>query len=559
MKKIIYILLLFAVFTSCEDFLDTESYTKQNTANFPANVADAEKMLTGIYSAFNRAMNSVSTTHFYVAELASDDRFGGGGETDYLMQAIDRLKNYGQSAFSAFWTARYEGISRANTALATMDNCEGWNSEAQKKQFEGEVRFLRAIFYFELAQIFGEVPLVVNTEAVNLPKSPAENIFALIAYDLQKAIELMYDEPYTSVASGHATKWAAEALMARAFLFYTGYYGKDALPLSDEGGEVVGSISKSQITGWLEDCINNSGHDLVSDFRNLWPINNAITAPNYPASTGLWEGNGNKEAVFAVKFGATQLHTDYFGYSNQYDLYFSPRSPNGTAGTFPYGQGWGAGPVNTKLWTEWDSSDPRRDASIAYLPGEYGASYNWGADDQMEETGYWQKKYVAVTAYNGDGVLQYSYAILSDGAMANFMIAHTQELVLIRFADVLLMHSELAQTADGINRVRGRVGLSDVTYSLDNLKKERRWELAFEGVRYFDLMRWGDAADVLDMQANVTIKNKNVDAAMKSGYSARYNATGGFWPIPDVEIALSAGVLKQNKGWGTSDAEFTIW
>jgi hypothetical protein len=555
--------LLFAVFTSCEDFLDTESYTKQTTAKFPANVADAEKMLTGIYSTFNRSMSGVivTTTPFYVSELASDDRFGGGGETDKLMQAIDHLMNSGIDAFESFWSVRYSGISRANTAFATLDNCEGWADEAEKKQFRGEEHFLRAMFYLDLAQIFGEVPLVITTEAVNLPKAPAENIFALIAYDLQEAINLTYNKPYTSTTSGHATKWAAQAMMARAFLFYTGYYNKTELPLADADGEIVGSISKSQVITWLEDCINNSGHDLVSNFRNLWPINNKYTAKNWSKSTGGWEGNGHKETVFAVKFGAIPLSMN-FGYSNQYDLYFSPREPNTGEKIFPYGQGWGGGPVNTKLWEEWDSSDPRREASIVYLPGEYPAAYSWGGDKQMEETGYWQQKYIAVAAYDDAGVWYPSYACIEDGTVANLMIAHTQELVLIRFADVLLMHSELAQTADGINTVRGRVGLPGVTYTLDNLKKERRWELAFEGVRYFDLMRWGDAADALAKQEGVAIQNSAVPTTMKAmggGYKARYEATGGFWPIPDTEITLSAGVLKQNKGWGTPDAEFTNW
>ena len=113
-----------------------------------------------------------------------------------------------------------------------------------------------------------------------------------------------------------------------------------------------------------------------------------------------------------------------------------------------------------------------------------------------------------------------------------------------------------------MNRVRLRAGLEPVSYSLDAIKRERRWELAFEGLRYFDLMRWGDAAEKLAAQEGVAIKNRGVDAVMRGfggGYRARYEATGGFWPIPNTQVELSDGVLTQNAGWGTPDAEFTGW
>jgi len=405
--------------------------------------------------------------------------------------------------------------------------------------------------------------LIIKTEAENLPKSPAEVTYGQIASDLSNAIELMNSTPYISTEPGHATKWAAQALMARVFLFYTGYYKKDELPLPE------GSIIRSQVIGWLDDCITNSGHDLVSDFRNLWPYTNEYTVEHYDFTKDkglMWEDDGNKESVFAVKFGTSVDWGDQFklGYSNQFNLHFGLRSNNGGVSTFPFGQGWGAGPVNSELWNEWNMKEPndiRRTASILNVETELD-SYEYGADTQMEETGFWQKKYVPITAYDSDGAFTISYAILKDEAQVDYQRAHTQDLVLIRFADVLLMHSELTQDAAGINKVRSRVGLSPITYSIDALKKERRWELSFEGLRYFDLMRWGDAAEKLAAQEGVAIKNRGVDTVMKGfggGYRARYEATGGFWPIPYSQVELSDGVLTQNAGWGTPDAEFTGW
>ncbi len=563
MKRILYLIALIVMLSGCEKFLDSESYDKKNTGNFPVTVADANLMITAIYSTLSSAISNASNTHFYVSELASDDRFGGGGENDRDMHGLDHLMNTQPDRFESYWTARYQGIFRANTAIETMDQVTGWDSENQHNQLLGEAYFLRALFHFELSQMFGDIPLVTTSTVENIPRTPASETYGQIATDLQTAISLMASTPYTSIASGHATKWAAQALMARVFLFYTGYYQTSELPLIDGG-----SISKTEVISWLDDCIQNSGHDLVSDFRNLWPYSNAYTAEDYDYASDnnlTWEGDGHKETVFAVKFGTlVDWGGDYtLGYSNQYNLHFSLRSNNGQQGTFPFGQGWGAGPVNTNLWAQWRQQEPndiRRTASIIDVDNDLD-DYIYGADSQMEETGFWQKKYIAVTAYDGNSLIP-SYAILQDGAQTDFQLAHTQDLVLIRFSDVLLMHSELTETATGITRVRARVNLPAVAYSLQNLKQERRWELAFEGLRYFDLMRWHDAADALASQEGVAIKNKGIDTQMRGfggGYRARYEATGGFWPIPQSQIALSEGLLTQNPGWGTPAAEFPGW
>jgi hypothetical protein len=570
MKKIIYTgLVIFTTlsFWGCESFLDSQNYTKKDSGNVPTTVKDAEQMLTGIYSTLQKAVEFPVETHFYMAELASDERFGGGGENDKDMQGLDRLMNTKPDRFANFWSARYQGIYRANLAITGMDKCIECTDD-QKKQFLGEAYFLRALFYFELAQMFGEVPLVITTEPVNLPKASADEIYAQIAYDLIQAIDLMYNRPSTAAESGHATKWAAEALMARVFLFYTGYYNKESISVAGESG---GSVTKTQVISWLEDCISNSGHGLISDFRNLWPYGNEFTNSDYKYAKDnnlLWAGDGNKETVFAIKFSIKGAwgNENSIGQSNQLALHFGLRGPNGEVNTFPYGVGWGAGTVNTILWSDWRSAEPndiRRVASILDITTEL-ADYSWGADNQMEETGFWQKKYMPIKAYNKQtGKLDISYSVQKDNYQGgDYQLANTQDLVLIRFADVLLMHSELKQDAANLNLVRARVGLPAVGYSLDAIKRERRFELAFEGLRWFDIMRWGDAPALLAKQEGVSFKNKNVDAVNKAfggGYKARYEATGGFWPIPETQISLSEGVLLQNKGWGIPEAEFTGW
>jgi hypothetical protein len=568
MKKIIYIYVAAAslLLMSCEDFLDTSNYTKKDTSNFPETVEDAEQMLTGIYSNLNYSTASPQTSYFYAAELASDDRFGGGGENDKLMQALDLLMNYQSNMLEEFWKVRYKGIFRANMALETLDNCSGYESDEQKNQMKGEAYFMRAFFYFEMASFYGQVPLVVTTDPVNLPKAEPDELYGQIASDLKNAISLMASKPYTYVESGHATKWAAEALMARVFLFYTGFYSKSELPLA-EGG----SVSKTEVVAWLEDCIKNSGHELVADFRNLWAYTNKYTVEDYAYTKGKglkWvedDGGVNPETLFSIKYSNFPSWSTTIGYSNQYVLHFGLRGGQAYANTFPFGQGWGAGPVNPTLWTDWKAAEPndmRRQASIIDLPNDLPGYAKGGWVDFVQETDFWQKKYSPVTSKNADGTYNSSYSVAMYGTAENFQLDNTQDLVLIRLADVYLMHSELTETNTYLNKVRKRAGLPDEAYSLENIQKERRWELAFEGVRWNDIRRWGIAGDVLEKQIGQPCYFKGVPGVTKSfggGYKARYNATKGFFPIPENQISLSEGVLKQNAGWGTNDAEYSGW
>ena len=562
LSKLLYVALAGVLFAGCEDFLDTESYTKKNTGNFPQTPTDAEQMVTAIYSCLNKVNENPSSTTFILAEMASDDRLGGGGTGRSDNQGYDHLMRINDTQQDHLWSVRYNGVYRANLALETLGNVTGWENEDELNTRLAESYFLRAYFYFDLSRVFGEVPLVLHTEPANLPKSPAATTYAQIASDLKNAIELMPVQRYDAVESGRVTKWAAEALMARVFLFYTGYYEQEALPLPDGS-----SVTRSEVVTWLEDCIANSGHDLVDDFRSLWPYCNEYTAQDYPYARDNdlhWAGDVNEEVVFAIKCSNMGDWGTTIGYSNQYCLYYGFTAPNGEENTYPFGVGWGVGPVNAQLWTQWEEDEPddiRREGSIIdiekELPNIDPESFrNW-----MEATGYWQKKYIPINCHDANGALTL-YSCLVYGTNYNFQLAHTQDLVVMRFADVLLMHSELTGTDTGLNRVRERAGLEPVSYSLEALKKERRYELAFEGIRWFDLMRWHDAADALEAQVGSPIISMEEPAQMKDfgvGYRKRYEQTGGFWQIPRTQIDLSNGVLTQNPGWDTEDCEYWGW
>lgn len=552
MKKIWIYSIIALLLSGCENFLDTENLTKKDNSNFPKSAADAETALTGVYALLREMTPGEDGQSFFLtAELLSDDRFGGGGPDDRRMHAVDRLKKVDDNMFADVWKQDYRAIYRCNMLLSSMDAIE-WENEGVRNKLEGQTRFLRAYFYFDLCRLFGTVPLITSTEPVNNPRAAAADLYALIASDLKTAIEQLPSTRYSAANNaelGRATKWAAEALLARAYLFYTGYYQQESMPLPE------GSLSKTDVITYLDDCINSSGHDLVGDFRNLWPYSNVYTKKDYKYAQDndlewVGEEGGNIETVFAIRY-SSKATWDYPWYNNEVCLYSSPREPASVDDIFPFGIGWGVGTVNSKLWENWPSKDLRREASIMSVEKEM-PNYGWGADKQMNETGYLQKKYMAVNAYNDDGESVNYSRILYPEIDSDYQLNNTQDLVIIRFADVLLMAAELKKDAAPLNRVRARVGLDPVAYSEEALRNERHWELAFEGLRYYDLLRWGIAGEALSQQNGVKVLDNMVETRMDmNDIAQRLEATKGLMPLPKTQIDLSAGVLEQNPGWGS--------
>lgn len=563
-KKIKYIIAsLFCVmlFAACDDFLDTDNLTMKDTSNFPLNETDAFQMVNGIYAVMNRNLADPEEDPFFIFDIASDDRLGGGSQSNIGAQGVDRLMNAYVDWMKPLWQQRYAGINRANNALESIDNVTNWTSETTKKQYLCEIYFLRAWYYFNLAQVFNGVPLVLSTVPQNLPRSTADEVYAQIASDLKNAIEIGPSTKYPDFGEGRVSKWAAEGMMARVWLFYTGFYQKSELPLA-EGG----SVSKSQVVAWLEDCIQNSGFGLVSDQRNLWPYTNPYTAKDYlydQENNLNWETDENKESMFAIKMSnkAGWSADDHLRHNRIVEFY-GLRKTNESA--FPFSvQGYSNGPVCERLWTDWAedpdyAGDYRRVGSICDRAVEI-PNYPGDKAKEVENTNLLAKKYIGCEAYNEDHSGRYlSYAYYY-GSENNRQSGLTQSLVWLRFADVLLMHAELSDGKviyngkNGVNAVRQRAGLGDIPYSLANLKKERRYELCFEALRWNDLRRWGDVAEKVKNQVGNKILNQGIagEYAFTNDFMQRYKDTGGgFFKIPEDQVTLSEGVLEQNPGWG---------
>jgi hypothetical protein len=578
MKKIFLLILTVVVLAGCsESFLDTSPLTSKTNNDFYQTPGDMDMALTAAYvTMVSCPSDQVLVGYpFVTSELMSDDRFGGGGDNDIDPRAICDFKIDRADMYLSAWKRYYVGIFRVNMIIENIDK-PAWTSAAEKGKIEGQALFLRAMFYFDLSREFGEVPLIIETKPANLPKAPAAQTYAQIATDLKAAIETFPSVPYSSALygdMGRANKWTAEALMARVFLFYTGYYGVADLPLV--GG---GTVTKDEVIDWIEDCRDNSGYMLMPEFRNLWPYAVADSAHSgkpykYTVDNDLhWyeEEGANFETMYALKFSTFADWGTSIYYSNQMNLFFGWRAYSYKGAM---GEGWGMGTVNTKLWDAWSDSDIRKRGSICKVddPAEgIDASYGLGTDfhdKQMDETGYWQKKYRPINVWALSHAVApavptlewHNYSVDLYNAPRNMQLDNMQDIVLIRFADVLLMHSELTETAAGIDAVRARVGLAPIgAYTLEALQDERRFELAFEGVRYYDLLRWygkdnlAGLETLLESQNGVATFNNGVWGT-KKGVDFR-PITGGFLQIPNQEVQLSEGVLVQNPGWETGVA-----
>ena len=562
-KNILYLIaasLCVMFLAGCDDFLDTQNLTKKDTSNFPVNETDAFQMVNGIYAVMNRNLADPEEDPFFIFDIASDDRLGGGSQSNIGAQGVDRLMNAYVNWMNPCWSNRYKGINRANSALETIDNVTEWSASTKKEQLLSEIYFLRAWYYFNLAQVFNGVPLVLSTEPVNLPRNTPDEVYAQIASDLKASIEHGPAQKYQLLGEGRANKWIAEGMMARVWLFYTGYYGKSDLPLA-EGG----SISKAQVVTWLEDCIQNSGYGLVSDQRNLWPYTNPYTAKDYPYAKDNnlnWETDENKECMFSIKMSNKGgWSADSQLRHNRIVEFYGLRKT--TAAAFPFSvQGYSNGPVCEKLWTDW-AADPdykddyRRVGSICDRLVEI-PDYPGDKAKEVENTNLLAKKYIGCEAWNEDHSARYLSYGYYYGSENNRQTGLTQAITWLRFADVLLMHSELTDGKtiyngkSGMNAVRARAGLPDISYSLAALKKERRYELCFEAIRWNDLRRWGDVQEIVKNQVGNKILNEKYTGEFKFtvDFMQRYQATGGFFKIPEDQVTLSEGVLEQNPGWG---------
>ena len=611
MKK--YILSSLAVlaatlFISCNDALDTDPrVTEMTGATFPGKPADVESELTAIYSIMSTLgggdNSGLLNNPFYWWSLMSDDCYGSGGLQDNVAKSLHHFTTASSNQYEFNFTLLYGGISRCNNTIETIDNVDWTNNEAVRGQLLGEAYFMRGLYYMWLSQLYGDIPLItatVITDEMMQQASAEEAIYPQIISDFVSAKNLM--KPERANGSGHADKYCAEGFLARAYMFWAGFYkgveelknGGPDIELVEQEGCKGGKLTKTDVVNGLKDIVANGGYQLRPDFRSLWQYSNsyllaeALDGKNhhydYIADMNKADcfdmpgnGNGNTEELFQIQFmnasnwsiGGTYCNPRM--YSNYLSCFWGLRNgatnDNGKRDkTYPFNQGWGQGTPSCNLWQDWPDNDPRKRASLIDLDNEL-ESYTYEKDD-CEESGYAVKKYADVNldanpADNDSWWKQapgYSSSSLDNPQQGD----HFEDFYLMRYSDVLLMLTELTGEASYMNQVQKIRGVPQTGYSLKNVQDERRWEFALEGLRFNDMRRWSGckkhsessyAAVALDKQAGqqITCLGKKKSQTMKQmtgvGWKKRYADTQGFLPKPQSQINIMKGALKQNPGW----------
>ena len=612
-----------AIFTSCDDMLDTDPrVTDATSATFPGKIADVEALNTATYSIMNTmgGGDPDNQNPFLWWEVMSDNCFGSGGLQDNKVKSLHHLVQMNSNQYEQPFVLLYGGINRANNQIETIDNVDWTGNEAKRNQLLGEGYFMRGLYTLWLTQLYGDVPLITATlitEEMKAQVSAEEVIYPQILSDFVSAQNLMSTEK----SSGHANKYVAEAFMARAYMFWAGFYKKvadlstgsaPAIDLVEQEGCTAASLSQADVVSALRDIVSSGAYGLLEDYRSLWQYSNSYVWDETQKALETGEGhaykfiadmkrencfdqpgmgNGNKEELFQIQFmNASKWDLDQKGpyscarmYCNYLSVFWALRV-NGHNGdrnfTYPFTQGWGQGTPSNNIWDDWTVAENEGGYTDIRKLGSLidGVTENKEIDyefvkDCCEASGFGVKKYNGVTldALTGDSPWwDFAGGENFKGTLDNPMQGdHFEDFYLMRYADVLLMLSEMTGDAQYMNQVQKRAGVPETPYSLKELQNQRRWEFAFEGLRFNDMRRWSGkdggescyAAKALQAQAGKqmvvkgNVANKTTMKHMTCSWSKRYADTNGFLAKPQSQITLMNGNLIQNPGWDENTPE----
>ena len=207
----------------------------------------------------------------------SDNCFGSGGLQDNKVKSLHHLVQMNSNQYEQAFVLLYGGINRANNQIETIDNVDWKGNEAKRNQLLGEGYFMRGLYTLWLTQLYGDVPLITATlitEEMKAQVSAEEVIYPQILSDFVSAQNLMSTEK----SSGHANKYVAEAFMARAYMFWAGFYKKvadlstgsaPAIDLVEQEGCTAASLSQADVVNALRDVVNSGAYELLEDYRSL--------------------------------------------------------------------------------------------------------------------------------------------------------------------------------------------------------------------------------------------------------------------------------------------------
>lgn len=579
MKKIIIylatMLLAAMTFTGCYD-LETYPGDKVNEGTFYKTGDHAHQGLMGIYGMLR--LNEAYGYQFCFDHLG-DIAYGYNYYMMFLATYTDR-----DGTIQAHWQTFYDGIHRVNTFIRSVKGMRGIITDEQINEYVAEAKFLRAMFYFSLTDLFGGVPYYdestnVNEEFMNLkqPRSSLEEVRAHILEDLDEAIKYL---PVEHAASeyGRATKGAAYALRGKVHL-----YDKEWQSAINDFEEIV--YNKS----------NNYGYALDDDYARVFKLYNGAKSPETVFSIQNKSGVGTEygmqiQALMGCRGAYGSCWNNTVPSTQLVDMYeFKDGRPFNWDEIFPGYNAMtpeqrkellsvemdGSGTIvglreadTAKILSAYTCRDPRLMATVivpySHYMGNIGRTTNvdliFALDHNLAGNAN------GGTIQNNAGWVSYLYRKFvtegdQGGAISNRL--HTPfAFPLIRFADVLLMLSEayneagqLDKAVTEFNKVRARVGMpglnsgpawmvvSNKEQMAERIRKERAVEFAGEGLRFSDLRRWGYEI------AHKTLNN--VDAVNIYGepiYTHLFTERDMLWPIPGVERERNKK-LTQNPGW----------
>lgn len=497
MKKTIkYIIVFFLVsgFSACSDLLTESPEDRFVLDNFYSSETDAQAAVDAVYNRIGAGY--YERIFFLVADLPADDYKNGGGMSNSFLQDIEYYRHTSENEFiKRVWRDGYDGIARANTAInripdVTMD-------EDLKNRLLGEASFIRALLYFNMVRLFGDVPLVTKIETIDdatVGRSPVAEVYTLIKSDLEFA-ESVLPVSYGAGEAGRATKGAAMALLGKMYLTL---------------GDMASAVST------LAELVNNEaayGYGLHDNFRANWEV---------ATEHGV-------ETVFTINFSEPP------GNGNQMMQGVAPKYsvPAGTASGL--GGPWEADIPTMEVYTLFDDADERKAATF--------------------RTDFINPK--NQKAYTTSIPLFVKYFEDGEPKCAN----SDNNIQVMRYADVLLMYAEaLNETGQTgvaepiLNRIRERA-FNDTNHNYSGLAQaalrdaiyaERRLELVHEGHRWFDLVRTGRLVQRMKDHAAIEAGLAEADKVNIASNIKDYHV---LMPIPQHEIDLNPDVLKQNQGY----------
>lgn len=486
----------------CNKFLDTERQGAYDADNYPypGGSGPYDQFIFGAYNEL-RSFNVHSQAYITAVSIRSDDADKGstpadGGSNATTMDNFPVLPSNGFC--NTLWVGYYSLINKCNSTLKEIStNTEIVASEEIKIQTAAEARFMRGYAYFMMVRFFGKVPKIDTlfsdpAAQNNVPQSSVAEIYSFIESDLSFAVAnlpLSWETKFV----GRATSGAANALLAKVYLTQQ----KWALAMTAANAVIL-----------------SGQYDLTTPFDKIFRE----------------EGENSKESVFEVQATASAAIPTANGV--QY------AQIQGVRGSGVWDLGWGWNSPSTYLEAAFESGDPRKGRTILYT----------STADSITKTIYGEElpKGLPNARYNNK---VYSNPALR--ASIGHRFGYWMNVRLIRYADVVLMYAEAANETGNTDealeklewvRARARAGNAAVLPKVTTtdpeelrqaIRHERRIELAMEQDRFFDLVRWGIAQQALH------------DAG-KTNFS---DSRDVLLPIPQTQIDLSAGVLKQNTGY----------